>query len=210
MSSKNALSPPFASIEEAILLRPNERATQQIRTAWDTFVASVPLPALWVTAHVDLSRTDYGALTELKRQLASCSSVDAEANQYRIFLQKFLIKLNWKMLHSKTHEKCFSFRGSLECNAGDSSGNALHYHFYLWDPNGSFARDPSFLNTTRQTLLNLWCKHVNARDTERYKPIDIQIVPDRVNAKHIAQYTNKAVFAPNSFKLFDDWTTSRR
>src|SRR6266436_597793 len=89
-----------SQFEESIPLRPEEKIKLQTRKGWESFLAQVPLPCLWVTAHVDpsISRTQYGALEKLKQDLRQLRTTDSIANAYREFLQKFLIKMNWIVL----------------------------------------------------------------------------------------------------------------
>jgi len=212
MQSPTPSSPPvLPAIEEAITLRANERTRVLARTSWDTFLALVPLPALWVTAHVDLSlsRPSNDALEQLKMDLKTCQSKDAMANAYRTFLQKILTRLNRKILKSRSPTTTFRFLGSLERNSLDLGGRDLHYHFFLWDPTDRSIEDALVLKRTAETLKSLWLIKVNNKETERYKPIDIQIVVDRENAVRVAGYSNKANPLVSSYELFDDWATSR-
>jgi hypothetical protein len=199
------------TIEESIELRTEERTRLLTRTGWDAFIANVPLPALWVTAHVDfsLSRTSNDALEQLKMDLKTCQSKDAIANAYRTFLQKILTRLNRKILKSRNPTTTFRFLGSLERNSLDLGGRDLHYHFFLWDPTDRSIEDSLGLKRTAETLRSLWLTKVNNKVTERYKPIEIQVVLNRKNAVRVAEYTNKTNPLVTSYELFDDWATSR-
>jgi hypothetical protein len=203
-------TPP--SVHEAIPLRDNEKRTLRARAGWNTFLGSVPLPSLWVTAHVDLSRsrTTYGALEALQIDLRQCQSTDSSANSYRVFLQKFLTKLNWRLLQSKSHTRCFSFRGSLERNVNDQHGTELHYHFFLSAPNELFVDDPTLLDATARELRTLWLQKVNSTVSERHNPIHIQVIRAREDASRVAGYMNKDNPLVKSYELVDDWSTSRR
>ena len=211
------MHPPTSSsqvphtIEESIPLRPDVKTRLRTRTIWDTFIGSVPIPALWVSAHIDLStsRPSNDALEQLKMDLKTCQSKDAFANTYRTFLQKLVTKLNRKILRSRDSTKTFRFLGSLERNSFDLNGTSLHYHFFLWDPTKRPIEDSLALQKTAETLKALWLIKVNNKETERYKPIDIQFVLDRENAVRVAGYTNKANPLVTSYELFDDWATSR-
>ena len=210
MQSPTTSLPIPHTIEETIQLRPDERMRYFTRRGWDAFIANVPLPALWVTSHVNLSlsRASNDALEQLKMDLKTSRSKDSIANTYRIFLQKLLTKLNRKILKSRNPTTTFRFLGSLERNACDTKGKDLHYHFFLWEPKGLFVQDPLTLVTTAETLQSLWLQKVNAKETDRYKPIDIQVVLDRDNAIRVAGYTNKSNPLITSYELFDDWSQS--
>jgi len=197
-------------MRESIPLRPNEKAKLLTRTGWDSLVANVPLPALWVTAHVDLSlsRPDNAALEQLKMDLKTCQSTDSIANAYRTFLQKIITKLNRKALKSREATRTFRFLGSLERNSLDADGRHLHYHFFLWDPNNSSAQPSPASADIAETLKSLWLQRANDKQSGRYRPIDIEVVHDRENAVRVSGYTNKANPFVTSYELFDDWSTS--
>jgi len=141
-------------------------------------------------------------------ELKSCQSKDAKANAYRTHLQKVLTKLNRKILKSRDSTRTFRFLGSLERNSLDLDGTTLHYHFFLWEPNGLFNDDSLALEKTAEILKFLWLTKVNNKETDRYKPIDIQVVLDCENAIRVAGYTNKSNPLITSYELFDDWSTS--
>lgn len=196
---------------DGIPLLAQERWATRLRAGWGDFIASVPMPALWVTAHVDLStsRSGYAALDHFRRSLHQCRSRDSRANQYRIFLQKVITQLNRKILRSRSHERTFSFRGCLETNGGETSDTNLHFHFFLWDPAGFFARDHSMMDDTTAALESLWLNKVNRLATSRYKPIDIKPVLQRDDATNCARYLLKNNCFTASYELFDDWIGSR-
>jgi hypothetical protein len=197
--------------EESIPLRPEETIKLQTRKGWEVFLAQVPLPCLWVSAHVDpaISRTQYGALEKLKQDLWQCKTTDTIANAYREFLQKLLIKLNWIVLRSKTADNCFHFRGTVERDRADVVGRDLHYHFAIWAPNNLFITDPRSFDLASSTLQTLWHRLVNDQETINYKPIHIDVIRTKKDAEHIAGYENKANSLRTSYELFDDWSTSQ-
>ncbi len=212
MQSPAMPSPVRHTIEESIHFRPDERTRLLTRTGWDAFIANVPLPALWVTAHVDLSpsRPSNEALEQLKMDLAGSRSKDSIADSYRSFLQKLITKLNRKILKSRVSTRTFRFLGSSERSPCGLNSKELHYHFFLWDPANLFVHDPMALDRTAKTLKSLWLEKINSKETARYKPIDIQIIRDREDAVRVAAYTNKSNPFVTSYELFDDWSTSRQ
>jgi hypothetical protein len=77
------------------------------------------------------------------------------------------------------------------------------------DPNGLFIEDSHALEATADALKLLWLEKVNSKRTNRYNPIDIQVVLDREDAVRVAGYTNKSNPLFTSYELFDDWATSK-
>jgi hypothetical protein len=184
----------------------------QLRSAWQEFLHDVPLPALWVSAHIGPIRGSTGilnpALRELITYVGSAAPSDAKAAQYRTFLQKTLTPLNRKILKSRDASRAFGFRGVLERNTDDANGSRLHYHFLLWEPNGLFAADPSALTKTADCLRDLWWSKVPVPRSRGFEPIDIQIVTDREVLSRIVRYEMKHNPLTDAYELFDDWSTS--
>jgi hypothetical protein len=205
MDSNNSIN-----INELIVFNAVEQQTIELRNAWSEFLANVPLPALWVSANVHGSTPTrrFQPLHELRMNIARSHARDTKAMHYRIFLQKFLTRLNKKALKSKKWSKTFSFRGVVERNCSDTTGSQLHYHFLLWEPNGRFANDSDLMTKTAEHLKVLWNELVNNAESEHSKPIDIQIVTSRERAKGIADYEIKAKRLSESYELFDDWSSS--
>jgi hypothetical protein len=187
----------------------------KLKSAWEDFLSAVPLPCLWVTAHVfplhqsmlDASRP---ALRELMDCINSSGSADAKADAYRRFLQKTLTPLNRKILKSRDASSAFAFRGALERNTDDLDGSRLHYHFFLWEPGGLFTADPTALSRTRNCLNDLWLDRVPVRPSKRFSPIDIQIVSDHAALSRIPAYEVKKNSFRDAYELFDNWRTSRK
>jgi len=204
-------SPTPPELDPAISLRPEEKIRRETKLAWNGLLASVPVPALWITAHVDLSATrpSNAALDDLQAGLMNCNSSDSIADLYRIFLQKFLTPLNRKILKSRSQQNTFRFLGSLERNTNDPTGKQLHYHFFLWDPSRLFLTDHTAMQRTADLLKDLWLKKVNDKISARYKPIDIQFVYSPEDTFRLCSYMNKANHLTQSYELFDDWSTSR-
>jgi hypothetical protein len=207
----NLETPSQPELDESIVLRPEEQIRRLTTFGWNKFLASVPVPSLWVTAHVDLSpsRHHNAALDHLRTDLLGSHSEDVIANLYRVFLQKVLTPLNRKILKSRTSSNTFRFLGSLERNGSDLTHKALHYHFFLWDAHGLFLSDPDSMQHTARTFESIWLRKVNSKVSVRYKPIDIQFVRTREDAIRVASYMNKANPFVKSYELFDDWSTSR-
>ncbi len=201
------------TLEESIPLTPGEKSRLLSRKSWDTFLGSVPVPALWVSAHVDVSqaRPAYAALNQLiEIDLKVSRSRDSIATAYRVFLQKLITQLNRKILRSRTSTNTFRFLGSLECSSVDVVGHPPHFHFFLWEPAGLFIQDPLALPTTASTLKSLWHQKVNNKESARCKPIDIQTIWTPEDAQRVAMYTNKSNRHFTSYELFDDWSSSIR
>jgi hypothetical protein len=196
------------SVEESIPLRPDEKINQQTRTGWKQFRSHVPLPCLWVSAHVDqtISRSKNAALEKLSKDLWHYGTADNIADAYREFLQKLLIRLNQKLLRFKSTGFCFRFRGTLERDLNDQVGRNLHYHFALWAPNNLFSTDPSLLQATADQCVSLWHQKVNDQETDHYKPIHIDIINTKQDSNHIASYEAKANSVTQAYEIFEDWS----
>ena len=191
------------------LLEQHESRTQ-LRLAWNHFIGSVPLPALWITAHLDFVnyRSSCLSVYNLRRNLARSMSSDTKAHEYRVFLQKFITPINRKILKSRSVNHTFHFRGCLERNADDPNGSQLHFHFFLWEPRGLFQRDPSQMQLTADLFDSLWHQKVNDLHSDRYTPIDIQPVFTRQDAINVSGYMLKSDKLNQSYELFDDWSSS--
>jgi len=198
------------NIDEFIVFNTVEHQTIELINAWSEFLSNVPVPALWVTAHVQGStpKKRFQPLHELRINIAKSHARDTKALHYRTFLQKFLTRVNKKALKSKTWSKAFAFRGVVEPNCSDTTGSQLHFHFLLWEPGGRFACEPELMNETARCLTELWVALVNAADTKHSKPIDIEIVTNKDQAKRIADYEHKRKCLSESCELFDDWSMS--
>jgi len=151
----------------------------------------------------------FAPIDELRQPVVTCRSVDDRANQHRVFLQKLVMRLNRKILKSRTADKTFSFRGTVERSIDDTDGTQLHFHFFLWEPNAFFARDPSMMAATSAVLKSLWLSRVNNLETKDYKPIQIDTVTKLSHARRLSAYMLKANPLTKSYELFDDWSTSR-
>jgi hypothetical protein len=196
------------SFEESIPLRSEERINQQTRTQLKAFRSSPPTPCLWVTAHIadPIPRSKSAALDKLSIDLGYLRTADLIANAYREFLQKQLVRLNNKLLRYKYTGLCFHFRGTLERNFSDPVGRHLHYHFSLWPPNQLFSTDVSLMHLTKAALIELWHQRVNDQETERYKPIHIEIITTKEDAARIASYEAKSNPMTQAYEFFDDWS----
>ena len=181
----------------------------RIRSAWIDFIAMVPLPALWITAHLDFTTRSAATVDCLKNNLTLCRSRDAIATQYRVFLQKFITPLNRIILKSRSPYKTFSFRGCLEPNTSDFKGTQLHFHFFLWEPSGLFLRNQSQMLMTADSFDWRWHQKVNDIHSDRYKPIVIKPVFTHADAIAVSRYTLKRDTFDQSYELFDDWSSSR-
>jgi hypothetical protein len=223
----------ITEITEEIPLLPQEQYRlcyqPKLREGWEQFNASVPLPALFVSAHIDMWLTQkpdkdqlgenrysnqpkqkpIDAISQLRRPNVICRSLDDRVNEHRIFLQKLITRLNRTILKSRSADKTFSFRGTVERNINDTDGSKLHFHFFLWGPDDFFLCDPAAITTTSAALSALWITKVNNLGTSNYKPIDIQTVTNRDDATRIARYMHKDNPMTMSYELFDDWSTSR-
>jgi hypothetical protein len=188
--------------------------TNNLRSAWEGFLSNVPVPCLWVTAHLFplnnqmVNASAYPALTELLGCTRRSASADTNADAYRRFLQKTLTPLNRKILKSRDASSAFAFRGVLERNGDDRDGSRLHYHFFLWHPGGLFATDPTALIRTRDCLNELWLSRVPVRRSERFKPFEALIVSNQGDLSAIADYELKRNTFRDAYELFDDWRTS--
>jgi len=92
----------------------------------------------------------------------------------------------------------------------DQHGTDLHYHFFLSAPNELFVNDPILLDATAKEFRSLWLQKVNSTVSERYNPIDIQVIREREDASRVAGYMNKDNPQVRSYELVDDWSTSHR
>jgi hypothetical protein len=205
---QSSVAPLTQSFEESIPLRPNEWINQQARKQLKDFRSSPPVPCLWITAHIadPIPRSKGAALEKLSIDLGHLGTADLISNAYREFLQKQLIRLNNKLLRYKSTGLCFHFRGTLERNSSDPVGRNLHYHFALWAPKHLFKSDPCLMQSTKDTLIVNWHRHVNDQATERYKPIHIDIINTKEDAARIASYEAKSNPMTQAYELFDDWS----
>lgn len=212
MTSQKHLKQYASSPADDIPLLERHDWRTKIRSAWKEFIASVPLPALWITAHIDFatSHCSSAAVHSLKKNLILCRSTDAIANQYRVFLQKFITPLNRKILKSRSADKTFSFRGCLERNTDNANGAELHFHFFLWESSGLFLRDDSRMDETADIFDSLWHSKVNDLHSHRYKPTEITPVCTYADAINVSGYTLKSDTLNDSYELFDDWSSSAK
>jgi hypothetical protein len=231
-------------VAEEIRTVPQDKRLLAQAINWGQFLSSIPTPALWVTAHVDLSlswlkRTELktvkaslletfpegiskakdrkAALEILKKQtklthrvkamkdvLNTCRSEETKAAQYRIELQKLMTQLNRTVLKSRSAEAAFAFRGCL----GVNSDRHLHYHYFLWEPSGLFAREPVVMVATQNALRNLWLDKMNNTRSQNFHPIYIEPILQPIGIETASRYMIRSDLFTASYEIFDDWSQS--
>lgn len=191
--------------DEIIVLNDAERRQVSLRHSWIDFMATVPMPALWVSGHILEIGVPSPLVRELRANISISRTQDSKAIGYRTFLQKLLTPLNRKILRSRSYRNALAFRGIVERNPCDIDGSQLHFHFFLWERHGRFQSDVDLMNRTASSLTNLWYSKVNPISTRLYQPIDIQVITDPEVLQRVAFYELKANPLTESYELFDDW-----